>query len=102
MTLLIAIALVPQGTAGEDKPRVGRYTYEKQTAYDVKFYGTIEKMPGEGYRGSWIVNGREIIVTDSTVIKMRHGIPGEGAFIEVEGRYSGRELSAHEIEIKRE
>ncbi|NIQ17260.1 MAG: hypothetical protein GTN43_00390 [Candidatus Aenigmarchaeota archaeon] len=73
-----------------------------KSPYPGKFYGTIEKIPETGREGIWIVNGREILVTNSTKIKEEHGKAEAGVYVEVEGNYSGKTFTAYEIEIKGE
>jgi hypothetical protein len=96
--VLSAIAFAGQAAAGE-----GNLLNERShhSTHGIKLYGTIEQMPEAGYAGVWVVNGREVSVTADTRIKDKHGIPETGAYVEVEGHYSGRELSAEEISVKR-
>lgn len=102
ITFMLMIVFTCRMAAGGDDQLRTNYQYEKQGAYDVKLYGTIEEMPERGYPGVWIVNGRRINVTSDTVIKKKHGMPETGAYVAVEGHYSGQELSAYEIEVKRD
>ena len=74
--------------------------YEHHEKDEVKFYGTIEKIP-EGKVGTWIVRGKEILVEKNTKIEEEHGKAKVGAYVEVEGSYLGETFIAHEIEIKR-
>lgn len=99
---LIVVFFAGQVLAGEINGIKVDYGHEKHGAYHVKFYGTIKRMPEKGYAGVWIVNGRKISVTNETIIKEKHGIPEPGAFVAVEGLYSGKEFSAQEIEVKRD
>jgi len=64
-----------------------------------KFYGTVEEMP-DNLHGTWIVNGRAITVTPQTYIEQEHGRAAVGAFVEIKGRYDGRDFDANEIEVK--
>jgi hypothetical protein len=73
-----------------------------KSPYPGKFYGTVEHMPDTGREGIWIVNGREILVTNSTKIEEEHGKAEAGVYVEVEGNYSGKTFTAYEIEIKGE
>ncbi len=65
-----------------------------------KIYGTIEKLP-QDLVGTWVVKGREIVVTKDTVIKEKHGKPEIGAYVEAEGSVAGNTFTADEIEVKR-
>lgn len=68
--------------------------------YQSKFYGTIEAMP-EGRTGSWIVNGRTVIVTPQTRIEEEYGRALVGAYVEIKGNSDGQTLQAGKIEVKR-
>jgi len=68
--------------------------------YESKIYGTIEKVPEKGI-GTWIVNGREVVVTEGTFIKEEYGKAAVGAYVEVKGSYDGKTFRAYKIEVKR-
>jgi hypothetical protein len=72
----------------------------RRSDYESKIYGTVEKLP-QGEVGTWIVNGREIVVTKDTRIKEKHGKAEAGAYVEVEGNGTGNTFTAYEIEVKR-
>jgi hypothetical protein len=74
--------------------------YVQHERHEIKFYGTIERIP-EGTTGTWIVRGRKILVTKGTKIEEEYGRTEVGAYVEVEGGYSGKTFIAHEIEVKR-
>ncbi len=69
-------------------------------AYETKLYGTVERLPQDRI-GTWIVEGREIVVTADTRIKEKHGKAEAGAYVEVEGNSTGKTFTAFEIEVKR-
>ena len=69
-------------------------------AYESKIYGIVEKLPPDG-AGTWVVNGREIVVTKDTRIKEKHGRVEVGTYVEVEGNVTGRTFMAYEVEVKR-
>ncbi len=69
-------------------------------AYETKLYGTVEKLPQDRI-GTWIVEGREIVVTADTRIKEKHGKVEAGAYVEVEGNSTGKTFTAYEIEVKK-
>jgi hypothetical protein len=69
-------------------------------SHEDKLYGIVEKIPAN-ITGTWIVNGKEIHVTNKTFIKEEHGKAAVGAYVEVEGNYSGNTFTAVKIEVKR-
>lgn len=73
---------------------------QKHNEHDVKIYGIVDKIP-EGGIGTWIVKGKEIMVTKETFIKEKHGKASVGSYVEVKGTYNGNTLQADEIEVKR-
>lgn len=102
--IAVAAGMVMTLTAGtaiasDYERREGR-EYEHSERYGSKMYGTVQSLP-EGLIGTWQVNGKEVEVTKETAIKQKHGKAEVGAYVEVEGNYSGKTLVAHEIEVKR-
>ncbi|MBP1150302.1 MULTISPECIES: DUF5666 domain-containing protein [Methylocaldum] len=61
-----------------------------------EFYGTIEKRP-EGKVGTWMIGGREVVVTEKTKLEEDDGPLVVGACVEVE--YEGG--SVEEIETEK-
>lgn len=74
--------------------------YGHHERYESKFYGTVTKMPESG-KGMWIVNNREVIVTQDTFIEEEHGRAVAGAYVEVKGSHTDNTFTAHKIEVKR-
>ncbi len=74
--------------------------YKHLGGVESKFYGAVERIP-EGTVGTWVVNGREILVTRDTKVEEEYGRAEVSAYVEVEGGYSGRTFIAREIEVKR-
>lgn len=68
------------------------------SSHEIK--GRIEQV-SEERSGVWIVNGREITVTDSTLIDEEHGRAVAGASVEVHGYTSSDSFVATRIEVKR-
>ncbi|MCI5164677.1 MAG: hypothetical protein D3903_00975 [Candidatus Electrothrix sp. GM3_4] len=68
---------------------------------ESKIYGIIDSMPNAGLNGTWIVNGREVEVTDRTRIKEKHGRVGTGRYVEVEGFREGNRFVAYKLEVER-
>jgi len=67
---------------------------------ESKLYGTVKKLPA-GRIGSWIVNNREILITDKTKISEEYGKAVAGAYVEVEGTNTGKFFTASKITVKR-
>ncbi|MCI5121438.1 MAG: hypothetical protein D3908_09675 [Candidatus Electrothrix sp. AUS4] len=94
----------PVSASGDERhERYERYEYRDGERYreESKLYGVIEKMPENGYNGTWVVNGKQILVTDATKIKEKYGRAAVGKYVEVEGRRDGESLKAFEIEVER-
>jgi hypothetical protein len=68
---------------------------------ESKIYGTVKSLPG-GLIGIWHVNGREVKVTQNTLIREKHGKAAVGAYVEAEGSLDGNVLNATRIEVKRD
>lgn len=64
----------------------------------IKFYGPVEVMPQGGFLGTWRIGGRDVLVTQNTVIKQAYGRLTPGAQVEVKG--GGAPFTAYEIEVK--
>ncbi len=73
---------------------------DRQSGSESKIYGIVEKTP-RGEIGTWIVSGREIVVTKDTRIKEKHGKAEAGAYVEVEGIADGKTFTAYEVKVKR-
>lgn len=67
--------------------------------YSSKFYGTVEEMPS-GYIGTWIVNGRQVEVTQRTKIEQEYGPAAVGSYVEIKGNSDGQVFTAYELEVK--
>ena len=72
---------------------------EERTS-SAKFYGTVDALPPAVNNGIWWVNGREVRVDPRTKIKEKRGRVSVGAYVEVEGYFSGSGVAAEEIEVK--
>jgi len=70
--------------------------------YNAKFYGVIEHLPESGREGLWIVNNREVLVTQDTKIKEEFGKAEVGAYVEIEGDYVEKTFTAYKVKIKKE
>ncbi|MCI5133278.1 MAG: hypothetical protein D3904_17640 [Candidatus Electrothrix sp. EH2] len=73
---------------------------DRRAMEEIKLYGTVEALPQGGIDGIWRVNGRDITVDRKTRIKEKHGRIAVGVYVEVEGRYSGDNFIAYEIETE--
>ena len=100
--LLTALLVLPNVAAQasrdeyDDDDDHGR-RYQTSSA---KFYGTVDALPPSINNGVWWVNGREVWVRPQTKIKEKRGKVVLGAYVEVEGYFSGSGLTADEIEVK--
>lgn len=81
--------------AGDHEKHAG----SKHAPVEQKIYGTVRSLP-EGMIGIWIVDGKQIDVTDVTRIEEDYGKAAVGAYVEIEGTASGETLSARKIEVK--
>lgn len=92
---------VPAYASGNERHE--RYEYEGREHYreESKVYGVIEKMPEQGYNGTWVVSGHQVLVTDATRIKEKYGRAAVGKPAEIEGVRTGEIIKAFEVEIER-
>jgi len=103
-TVVLAVALdFPWRQA---RPQAGDHHYDRNgkyaasDSYEFKLYGTVEKMP-QDIIGTWVVKGRNIVVTRDTRIDEEHGRVVTGAYVEVEGTVVNNTFLAHKIDVKR-
>ncbi|CAK8716299.1 DUF5666 domain-containing protein [Candidatus Electrothrix laxa] len=91
----------PVQASGDE--RYERSEYERGERYreESKLYGVIEKMPESGYNGTWIINGKTVLVSDRTRIKEKYDRAALGRYVEVEGVRDGDSFTAYEIEVER-
>ncbi|UCD36442.1 MAG: hypothetical protein JSU90_06335 [Nitrospiraceae bacterium] len=75
------------------------YAPSHEKAYNILFGGTIERMPENGYDGTWIIEGRNVEVSSKTLIDESGGRASQGAYVKVKGTRKGETITAHEIEI---
>lgn len=94
--IIISLIMPPIVTSSEYEEEYGEY-YK----YKREFYGVIEKLPEKGLQGIWIINGREVLVTEKTFIKEEYGTVAVGAYVEVKGGYEDNVFKAWKIEVKR-
>lgn len=90
ISLTILLASVPLWASDDHKD-----------GYRSKFYGTVESLP-DGLLGTWVINGRSVVVTEQTQIEEEYGRALVGAYVEVKGKTDGQTLLADKIEVKRE
>jgi hypothetical protein len=95
-SLVIALLLSGAGFASDSGS--GKKSGHSER-HENKFYGTVEKLP-QDIPGTWVVDGKEVLVTKDTIIEEDHGKPAAGAYVEIEGSYSGSTFIARKIEIK--
>ncbi|WP_417910281.1 DUF5666 domain-containing protein [Candidatus Electronema sp. PJ] len=66
----------------------------------AKFYGTVDALPQNVNNGTWLVNGRQVVVNPGTEVKEKRGKAAVGAYVKVEGHPTGSSFTADEIEVK--
>ncbi|MBI4688065.1 MAG: hypothetical protein HY756_09870 [Nitrospirae bacterium] len=101
LTVGLLIALTSAAVFSSDHGRRVGDVEQQPSAYASKIYGTVEKLPEKGLSGTWIVNGKEIIVTKDTILKEEHGRVEVGAYVEVKGTHTEKTFTAYKIEVKR-
>jgi hypothetical protein len=99
MGLLVMLSAAGGSFASGDERQAGR-TSDHDEQYRSKIYGTIQNLPN-GMTGIWKVDGKEINVTKTTIIKEKHGKAEVGAYIEVNGTATGNTFNAYKVEVKR-
>ncbi len=97
----LAVVLSVSAVSAGERERRGDGIHDKAEQYESRIYGTVQRIP-KGLLGTWEVNGREIAVTDATLIREKHGKAEEGAFVEVHGTYRGKTFAASSIEVKKD
>lgn len=75
--------------------------HNSHRSYNSKFYGKIESMPSTGYEGNWTVAGKQVEVSNSTVIDERYGKASLGGEVKVKGVRSGTLTKAVVIKVTR-
>ena len=102
-TIMTVLAFATGSSFGsEDHDYHHEYDHEHshEHNYESRFYGTITNIPAE-HVGIWIVNNKEVQVTETTHFSEKHGKAEVGAYVQVEGRHMGNVFEAYEIEVKR-
>lgn len=99
LTVCLTLVFTAGVVFASEYERHGR-EYEHHERYEGKFYGTVSKIP-EGGIGTWIINGKEVMVTEETIIEEEYGKATVGAYVEVKGKYDGKTFRAYKIEVKR-
>lgn len=99
---IILLSLVPTGgfATQREQPKEKHVESEVVGEITTKMHGKIEKLPKNGLLGTWVVKGRDVIVTKDTHIDERQGKVATGVFIEVEGNTKGNAIEAFEIEVE--
>lgn len=100
--VLLLLAAAFTWTAGSAEASRYEYDDDDRGRYEsrAKFYGTVDALPPDVNDGIWSVNGREVQVSPQTRIKKKRGRIEIGAYVEVEGYFSGSGVAADEIEVK--
>lgn len=100
LTVGLALVLTTGMVLASEHERLEDRNYEHRERYESKIYGTVIKIP-EGSLGTWVVDGKEVLVTKDTFIKEEYGKAVVGAYVEVKGNYDGKTFKAYKIEVKR-
>ncbi len=91
----------PVQASGDERHERSEYEGRERYREESKLYGVIEKMPESGYNGTWIINGKTVVVSDRTRIKEKYDRAAPGRYVEVEGVRNGDSITAYEIEVER-
>ena len=91
----------PVQASGDERHERSEYEGRERHREESKFYGVIEKMPESGYNGTWVINGKTVVVSDATRIKEKHGRVAVGKYVEAEGVRNGDSFTAYKIEVER-
>jgi len=67
---------------------------------EQKITGKVEKIP-KGTLGTWIIEGKEVLVLKDTVLQEKNGKATLGSLVEVIGMKSGETFQADRIETQR-
>ena len=65
----------------------------------VNFNGTVEKLPGTGLWGEWVVGGKTVKVTPATRINQQKGLVKVGAEVNVVGHQADGKIMAMQITV---
>lgn len=93
--LSLILAEVMASSAGKRKPAA---VSEHSENYGRTISGKVERLIG-GIIGMWVVNGKEVFVTENTSIENKPDDVSAGAHVEVEGRYMGNAFVAQRIAV---
>ena len=77
-------------------------TDEYHYSYRSKLYGMIEAVPARDCAGLWIINGRQVTVSDKTKIIGPCGPAAVGRHVAVKGEERESRFLAYLIEVERE
>ncbi|MGB5687425.1 MAG: DUF5666 domain-containing protein [Candidatus Electrothrix sp.] len=91
----------PVQASGDERHERSEYEGRERYREESKIYGVIEKMPESGYNGTWVINGKTVLVSDTTRIKEKYGRAAIGKYVEAEGVRTGDSFTAREIEVER-
>ncbi|WLE98482.1 MAG: DUF5666 domain-containing protein [Candidatus Electrothrix communis] len=91
----------PVQASGDERRERSEYEGRERHREEIKLYGVIEKMPENGYNGTWVINGKTVLVSDTTRIKEKYGRAAIGRYVEAEGVRNGDSFTAYEIEVER-
>lgn len=75
--------------------------YEIEVEGEILVHGKIESLPKSGLNGTWIINGKKVLVNKDTHIDKEYlSKIVVGSTVEVEGKNIGESIEAYEIDLK--
>ena len=104
--LLATTSLTVQATGNQAVSEdLGHGLYQAGAIYgernEILFRGVIQKAPLEGQIGTWVVDGSNVLVSESTVVK---GEPAVGSYVELDGSWlvGNKILKAYDLRVQNE
>lgn len=64
---------------------------------EIRFFGVVQKIPQEGQIGTWVVDGSNVLVSETTAIT---GEPTVGSFVELDGSWLVRNNTFKAYDLK--
>ena len=109
LSFLLLPALFPLSIQATEDPKMGEDKmhglYQAGSLYgersEVMFLGVVQKIPQENHHGTWVVDGSDVLVSESTAII---GKPAVGSFVELEGSWLVRNkiFKAYDVRVLNE
>lgn len=75
--------------------------YEIEVEGEILVHGKIESLPKNGLHGTWIINGKKVVVNKETHIDKEYlSNMVVGSTVDVEGKNIGDSIEAYEIDLR--